>query len=195
MENSTYRRNAWLVFLSELVFVVSLTMPRESPEGQQPLPLVRSLVSRIPAHVVFCNRSPRIVKPVWINFRGEPQPYVDIQPYTGKRMETYVGHPWMFRDAETDDPMVVNNKEMFLPPHLENGQVSIANITLPVLTLRDRCLQVVRRLVRREHICRLEIACCLQDDLAQRSSIHADLRRISQRVEQKLLENREQQNR
>lgn len=86
-----YLYAAWLVFLSELVFVVSLTMPRESPEGQQPLPLVRSLVSRIPAHVVFCNRSPRIVKPVWINFRGEPQPYVDIQPYTGKRMETYVG--------------------------------------------------------------------------------------------------------
>ncbi|XP_016124094.1 von Hippel-Lindau disease tumor suppressor-like [Sinocyclocheilus grahami] len=64
----------------------------ESPEGQQPLPLVRSLVSRIPAHVVFCNRSPRVVKPVWINFRGEPQPYVDIQPYTGKRMETYDIH-------------------------------------------------------------------------------------------------------
>ncbi|KAL1272608.1 hypothetical protein QQF64_028470 [Cirrhinus molitorella] len=170
-------------------------MPQEPSEGQQPLPLVRSLVSRIQADVVFCNHSPRVVKPVWINFRGEPQPYVDIQPYTGRNMTTYVGHPWMFRDAETDDPMVVNNKEMYLPAPLENGQASVANITLPVLTLRDRCLQVVRRLVRREDICRLEIAHCLQDDLAQRPSIHADLRRISQRVEQKLLENREQQNR
>lgn len=37
----------------------------------------------------------------------------------------------MFRDAETDDPMVVNNKEMYLPVALENGQLSIANITLP----------------------------------------------------------------
>ncbi|XP_048055398.1 von Hippel-Lindau disease tumor suppressor [Megalobrama amblycephala] len=170
-------------------------MPQESQEGQQPLPLVRSLVSRTPSYVLFCNCSPRVVKPVWINFLGEPQPYVDIQPYTGRRMTTYVGHPWMFRDAETDDPMVVNNKEMYLPAALENGQVSIANITLPVLTLRDRCLQVVRRLVRREDICQLEIAHCLKDDLAQRPSIHADLRRISQRVEQKLLENREQQNR
>ncbi|XP_052455865.1 von Hippel-Lindau disease tumor suppressor [Carassius gibelio] len=169
-------------------------MPQESPEGQQPLPLVRSLASRIPVHVVFCNRSPRVVKPVWINFRGEPQPYVDIQPYTGKRIATYVGHPWMFRDAETDDPMVVNNKEMYLPSHLENGQVSFPKITLPVLTLRDRCLQAVRRLVRKEHICQLEVGRCLQDDLAQTPSIHADLRRIGQRVEQKLLENREQQN-
>ncbi|KAI2663712.1 von Hippel-Lindau disease tumor suppressor [Labeo rohita] len=168
-------------------------MPQEPPEGQS-LPLVRSLVSRIPVEVVFCNCSPRVVKPVWINFRGEPQPYVDIQPYTGRKMKTFVGHPWMFRDAETDDPMVVNNKEMYLPAPHENGQVSFANITLPVLTLRDRCLQVVRRLVRREDICQLEIARCLQDDLAQRPSIHTDLQRISRRVEQKLLENREQQN-
>lgn len=176
-----------LLFVSFISLVQSLAMPQE---GQQALPLVRSLVSRTPACVVFCNCSPRVVKPVWINFRGEPQPYADIQPYTGRRMTTYVGHPWMFRDAETDDPMVVNNKEMYLPVSLENPQVSIANITLPVLTLRDRCLQVVRRLVRREDICQLEIARCLQDDLAQRPSIHADLRRISQRVEQKLLENR-----
>lgn len=37
----------------------------------------------------------------------------------------------MFRDAETDDPMLVNSKEMYLPTPLDNGQVSIANITLP----------------------------------------------------------------
>lgn len=41
------------------------------------------------------------------------------------------GHPWMSRDAETDDPMLVNNKEMYLPNALENGQVPVVNITLP----------------------------------------------------------------
>lgn len=37
----------------------------------------------------------------------------------------------MFRDAETDDPMVVNSKKMYLPASVENGQVPIAHITLP----------------------------------------------------------------
>ncbi|MCI4375040.1 hypothetical protein PGIGA_G00104560 [Pangasianodon gigas] len=167
---------------------------RQQSQPQQQLPLVRSLISRLPAQVLFCNRSPRTVQLLWINFRGQPESYGELQPQTGRRMNTFVGHPWMFRDAETDDPMLVNNKEMYLPNALENGQVSMVNITLPVFSLRERCLQVVRKLVRIEDFSRLEIARSLQEDLAQKPSIHSDLRRISQRVEQRLLQNREAQN-
>ncbi|XP_060776105.1 von Hippel-Lindau disease tumor suppressor isoform X2 [Neoarius graeffei] len=104
------------------------------------------------------------------------------------------GHPWMFRDAKTDDPMLVNNKEIYLPHALENGQVSVVNITLPVFSLRERCLQVVRKLVHIEDFSRLEIAQSLREDLARSPSIHSDLQRISRRVEQRLLQNREEQN-
>ncbi|KAF7711916.1 von Hippel-Lindau disease tumor suppressor [Silurus meridionalis] len=173
-----------------------MPQPPEAGEGQQQqqLPLVRSLVSHLPAHVLFCNRSTRTVQLLWINFRGQPESYGVLQPRTGRRMNTFVGHPWMFRDAETDDQMLVNNKEMYLPTALENGQVSVVNITLPVFSLRERCLQVVRKLVRNEDFPRLEIARSLQEDLAQKPSIGSDLRRISQRVEQRLLQNREAQN-
>lgn len=41
------------------------------------------------------------------------------------------GHPWMFRDAESDDPMTVNNKQMYLPSPLENGQLPVVIIKLP----------------------------------------------------------------
>ncbi|XP_028816565.1 von Hippel-Lindau disease tumor suppressor [Denticeps clupeoides] len=168
-------------------------MPQDSPEQELRLPLVRSLPSRSPVHVVFCNRSPRVVVPVWINFRGEPQRYEPLRPWSGRRMNTFVGHPWMFRDAESDDPMCVNNKELYLPRALDNGQTPQANITLPVWTLRERCLQVVRKYVQPQHFPQLEIAQSLQQDLADRPSSQRDLLHIARRVEQRLLQEQQQQ--
>ncbi|TSK42087.1 von Hippel-Lindau disease tumor suppressor [Bagarius yarrelli] len=173
-----------------------MPQPPEAEDRQplQQLPLVRSLISHLPAQVLFCNRSPRTVQLLWINFQGQPVSYGQLQPHTGRKMNTYVGHPWMFRDAQTDDPMLANNKEMYLPRASENGQVSVVNITLPVFSLRERCLQRVRALVSIDDFSRLEIARTLQEDLARKPSIESDLRRIGQKVEQRLLQNREAQN-
>ena len=63
----------------------------EEMEAGQPRPVLRSVNSCEPSQVIFCNRSPRVVLPVWLNFDGEPQPYPTLPPGTGRRIHSYRG--------------------------------------------------------------------------------------------------------
>ncbi|XP_029453385.1 interleukin-1 receptor-associated kinase-like 2 [Rhinatrema bivittatum] len=142
-------------------------------------PRLRSVNTRQPLNAIFCNRSPRTVKPVWINFQGEPQAYPLLQPGTSLRMTTYRGHLWVFRDAETDDGLLANKQELFVPSGNVNGQPSFANVTLPVYSLKERCLQVVRSLVKPEDYRRLDIVRSLYEDLEDHPDVRKDLQRLA----------------
>ncbi|KAF6099780.1 hypothetical protein HJG60_011516 [Phyllostomus discolor] len=90
------------------------------------------------------------------------------------------GHLWLFRDAGTYDGLLVNQTELFVPSLNVDGQPIFANITLPVYTLKERCLQVVRSLVKPEDYRRLDIARSLYEDLEDHPNVRKDLERLTQ---------------
>lgn len=63
----------------------------EEMEAGRPRPVLRSVNTREPSQVILCNRSPRVVLPLWLNFDGEPQPYPTLPPGTGRRIHSYRG--------------------------------------------------------------------------------------------------------
>ncbi|XP_077648811.1 von Hippel-Lindau disease tumor suppressor isoform X3 [Urocitellus parryii] len=111
----------------------------EEMEAGRQRPVLRSVTSREPSQVIFCNRSPRVVLPVWLNFDGEPQPYPTLPPGTGRRIHSY-----------------------------------------RVYTLKERCLQVVRSLVKPENYRRLDIVRSLYEDLEDHPNVRKDLERLTQ---------------
>lgn len=95
-------------------------------------------------------------------------------------MHSYRGHLWLFRDAGTYDGLLVNQTELFVPSLNVDGQPIFANITLPVYTLKERCLQVVRSLVKPENYRRLDIVRSLYEDLEDHPNVMKDLERLTQ---------------
>ncbi|KAG8432734.1 hypothetical protein GDO86_017103 [Hymenochirus boettgeri] len=142
-------------------------------------PQLHSYNSRHPARVLFCNRSPRTVLPVWVDFQGDPRTYPSIPAGAGRPINTYVGHIWLFREAETNVGLMVNKKEIYVPSPNISGLPAIVNISLPVFSLKERCLQVVRSLVKPEDYRKLEIVSSLYEDLEDQPNVLKDLRRLA----------------
>lgn len=69
----------------------------------------KSRDSRVPVTVRFVNKSGAHRSVMWIDYKGQPVHYKDLNPGESYSQQTYVGHPWMF----TDGPG--NCKEMFVP--------------------------------------------------------------------------------
>ncbi|CAJ0941470.1 unnamed protein product [Ranitomeya imitator] len=173
-------------------------MLRQIEPGFGP-PRLRSFNSRQQAQVLFCNRSSRTVQPIWVNFQGNPEPYPVLLPGTGRRIYTYHGHIWLFREVNTDVALTVDKREIYIAPADDNGQQQpvMVNICLPgvyyggqrmnfnpilqpaVFTLKDCCLQVIRNLVKPEDYRKLEIVTSLYDDLENRPNVQKDLQRLA----------------
>lgn len=121
--------------------------------------------------VRFLNCTQRFVNIYWIDYQGHAVSYGVLVPSEGIDMDTFVTHPWIFVDVNTLDRYVVNQKDVFFPePPRTNVRVKIY-ITLPVYSLRELSLRVIRECLKHaSHAFQLEIPSTLQHELAHMRS-------------------------
>lgn len=97
---------------------------------------IRSGRSQIHSFVRFVNLTVRKVDIVWLNYEGARVRYKTLLPDQFVDVNTYVGHPWIFRDADTGDRLMVQLREVFEPIGFNPGegwppQRRVVNIMIP----------------------------------------------------------------
>lgn len=100
--------------------------------------------------VFFVNSTTRSVNLYWMDFNGRQELFQALKPGAGIKINTYVKHPWIFRDKVTGERMHVKNKDVFWPQvsrirDAANNALWISfrklvAIHLPIRSLRSKCL-------------------------------------------------------
>eukprot|EP00898_Chlorokybus_atmophyticus_P000323 jgi/Chlat1/1291/Chrsp118S01728 len=89
-----------------------------------------SLHSRVLTYVIFRNNTAGPVKLLWLNYQGEEIAYRTVAPGVAHRQQTYMTHPWVFRDAAARH-LVVEKKEVFYAEYAEQQVVIEEPAILP----------------------------------------------------------------
>uniref|UniRef100_A0A182KAB9 von Hippel-Lindau disease tumour suppressor beta domain-containing protein n=1 Tax=Anopheles christyi TaxID=43041 RepID=A0A182KAB9_9DIPT len=141
-------------------------------------PNLRSENSEIRSFLLFRNTTERAVDVYWVNYSSRFIHYTTLQAKAECMVNTYVTHPWVFKDKQSDERMHVRHQSVYLPePWYTNfnsaGRLTRkeVNIHFPVRTLEENCLwRIVALLANKEEnsLLELEIPRVLKQELAHR---------------------------
>lgn len=149
---------------------------------EAPAPL-KSLNSDDPTYISFINKSNRTAEAWWLNFSGKPVSYGDINPGKSLQMNTYLTHPWMFR-ASDGAKLLVSFSEVYFPAPAQyddygHPHFQAVYVTTPMYSLQECCLRLIRSLVRKQDICKLEIPEGLRQDIRRAPDLLRDIQTLS----------------
>ncbi|KAJ8398860.1 hypothetical protein AAFF_G00417680 [Aldrovandia affinis] len=144
---------------------------------------LKSQNADIPTYVIFINNSTQDARAWWLNYSGNPVSYGDIRRGTTLKMNTFLGHPWLFRSSENGAKLLANMQEVYLPvpTEYEDGHpiYMTVMITAPVYSLQECCSMLIRKLVRKEDYDKLHIPRSLINDLAKAPNLQKEIKNLN----------------
>lgn len=154
----------------------------ESEEELSERPL-KALHNRIISPVLFVNHTGRRVNLKWFNYSGEEQLFATVESRTNNRLQinTFVTHPWIAVDEETNERLLLNFREIFFPDEPEIRRVDFdnrrffaarteINITTPVYRLEEYCIKFLRKIVLSQNIRKLPLPQPILNKMSQNIS-------------------------
>lgn len=135
--------------------------------------------------VQFLNRTARLVDVIWVDYGGHWIRYKTVHPGDNFETLTFVTHPWVFQDNISGTRLVVVDRGNVFIPRVNDVNIAInpeghvhfiptlVPITLPVFSLRDRCMETVERCLKnKDDATSLEIPEKLIKDIRARIEHH-----------------------
>ena len=99
-----------------LIPVTVMASGGDDPGAQDGEPRrMRSGPSQVCSLVRFINTTQRSIDIIWLNYEGIGVVYRTVRPRQYVDVNTFVGHPWIFRDSATGDRMCVQTREVYEP--------------------------------------------------------------------------------
>lgn len=74
---------------------------------------LKSSASKNMAFVTFLNNTERKVDVIWINYEGLGIKYKTLEPTDRVDVNTFEGHPWIFRDSFSGDKLIADQQDIF----------------------------------------------------------------------------------
>ncbi|XP_050072130.1 protein Vhl [Anopheles maculipalpis] len=139
---------------------------------------LRSRNSEVRSFVMFRNTTERVVDVFWVNYASQPIHYTTLLPGGQCMVNTYVTHPWVFKDQ--DERMHVRHQPVFLPEPWYTSFTSAGRLNrkevlihFPVRTLKENCLyRILALLATKEEtaLWQLELPHVLVHELVNRKN-------------------------
>jgi len=150
------------------------------PESEEDPPVrpLRSLHGIIESPVRFVNRTGRQVNVIWINYQGEEVLQATLTKNSRLDLNTFMTHPWIAVDSHTNERMLLNLRETYLPGEPEIRRMDFqrrrayavraqVSITLPVYRLEEYCVMTLRNIVLPQNIDKLPLPRLILEKISQ----------------------------